>query len=120
AVTVIRVVNNHGVSNDEISIGGGYYGNPVCLAVYLRRRNHDSSRDISAGLGARAKKTTTRNRRVTTQSTALRASRLRNTSIGGINDDKQGTHRKDLLPVKRTGRKQKNDGGTSERVSSAG
>jgi hypothetical protein len=42
AVTVVRVVNNHAVSNDEISIGGGYYGNPVCLAVYLRWRNHDS------------------------------------------------------------------------------
>jgi hypothetical protein len=42
-----------GVRNDEIG-RGGYDGNPVCLADYLRRRNHDSSRDMSAGLGARA------------------------------------------------------------------
>jgi stage V sporulation protein G len=42
-----------GVSNDETGIGE-YYGNPVCLAVYLRRRNHDGCRDMSSGLRARA------------------------------------------------------------------
>ena len=42
-----------GVSNDETGIGE-YYGNPICLAVYLRRRNHDGCRDMSSGLRARA------------------------------------------------------------------
>src|SRR5262245_18975467 len=109
-----------GVSNDETGIGE-YYGNAVCLAVYVRRRNYDGCRDMSSGVRARASKTTTRNRRAKTQSTALPASRLRKASIGGIiSDEKQGTHREDFLPVKRTGRKQKNDGGPSDRGTSAG
>src|SRR5262249_9069548 len=91
-----------GVSNDETGIGE-YYGNAVCLAVYVRRRNYDGCRDMSSGVRARASKTTTRNRRAKTQSTVLPASRLRKASIGGIiNDEKQGTHREDFLPVKRT------------------